>query len=186
MNPNVKKFPTWWLLIVAGSIFLGIGLFAFIDPLSSYMKLVKFTGIALLLNGVLLLVISAVNGKRLRERLWMQAESTLHMLFGILFLFNPLLAFIALPYFIGAWIFLVGLLKMMASLALQKTLRGWAFIFGVGALCTLFGLLLLFSPFVRSNDVTLLIGAFGVIMGGLYIIDAFRFRKMVETLDMML
>jgi len=185
MNPNVKKFPTWWLLIVTGSIFLGIGILAFIDPLSSYMKLVKFNGIALLLNGALLMVISAVNAKRLRERLWMQAESIVHMLFGILFLFNPLLAFIALPYFIGTWILLVGILKMMASLALKKTVRGWAYILAVGALCTLFGLLLLFSPFVRSNDATLLIGIFGVTMGGLYLVDAFRFRKMEETLDMM-
>jgi uncharacterized membrane protein HdeD (DUF308 family) len=186
MNKNVKKIPTWWLLFVAGAIFLGIGVFAFLDPLSSYVKLVKFTGIALLFDGVLLVIISAVNGKRLRERLWMQAESILHMLFGILFLFNPLLAFIALPYFIGAWILLVGLLKTAASLALRATVRGWAFILAVGALCNLFGLLLLFSPLVRSNDVTLLIGIFGVIMGGLYIVDAFRFRKMEETLEMML
>jgi len=33
---------------------------------------------------------------------------------------------------------------------------------------------------------TLLIGAFGIVIGALYIIDALRYRKMEETLDLML
>ena len=186
MRPNTKKFPTWWLLILTGSIFLGIGLLAFIDPLSSYWKLVKFNGIGLLVNGGLLLVISAVNIKAPRERIWMQAESILHMLFGIIFLFNPLLSFIALPYFIGCWILLVGILKILGAIVLRATIRGWLFILGVGVLCTVFGSLMLFSPFVKASSITILIGIFGVSMGLVYFFDAFRYRKMEETMDMML
>ena len=186
MNPNSKNSPTWWLLILAGVIFLGIGAYAFIDPLSSYMKLVKFTGVGLILNGALLLILSATNGKYPRERIWMQAESIVHMLFGILFLLNPLLSFIALPYFIGCWVFLVGVIKIITSLILKGTIRGWVFILGVGILCVLLGLMLLYIPFVKANGVTILIGVFGLIMGFLYVIDAFRYRKMKDTLDMML
>lgn len=186
MLPNTKKFPTWWLLIVAGAIFLGIGTLAFIDPFSSYLKLVKFTGVCLLLNGILLLVICVTNTKYPRERKWMQAESVLHLLFAILFLFNPLLTFIALPYFTGTWIFLVGIVKIAAALSMRRIVRGWGFILVVGILCLLFGSLLLFDPFTRSRDVTDLIGLFGVIMGGLYVVDAFRYRKTEDTLDMML
>ncbi|HXB93464.1 MAG TPA: DUF308 domain-containing protein [Puia sp.] len=186
MQPNAKKTSTWWLLAIIGLLFLGVGLFAFIDPLSSYMKLVKFTGIGLILNGGLLMVMSALNTRYPRERIWMQAESILHMLFGIFFLFNPLLAFIALPYFIGGWILLVGILKTLAALALRTTVRGWLFILATGVLCIVFGVLMIYSPFVRANGITVLIGSFGVIMGALYIIDSFRYRKMKETLDMML
>jgi uncharacterized membrane protein HdeD (DUF308 family) len=181
-----KKLLTCTLLILTGAIFLGIGILAFTDPFSSYLKLVKFSGIGLLINGAFLLVVSAVNTRYRRERLWMQAESVVHMLFGILFLFNPLLSFIALPYFIGPWIFIIGMLKILAALSLRKTLRGWTFIMGIGLLCAVFGILLLFSPFLRANDMTVLIGAFGVVIGALYIIDALRYRKMEETLDMML
>src|ERR1700744_5946475 len=110
-----KKKSAWGLLLAAGLIFLGIGIFAFIDPLSSYMKLVKFTGIALLLDGSLLLTLVILNNNNPRERNWMQAESILHLFFGIIFIFNPLLAFIGLPYFIGVWLLLVGILKTMAA-----------------------------------------------------------------------
>ena len=48
------------------------------------------------------------------------------------------------------------------------------------------GLMLLYIPFVKANGVTILIGVFGLIMGILYVIDAFRYRKMKDTLDMML
>src|SRR6202012_3808145 len=113
-----KKKSAWGLLLAAGIIFLAIGILAFIDPLSSYMKLVKFTGISLLLNGGILLTM-AILTKHPREQIWMQTESILHLFFGILFLFNPLLAFIALPYFIGSWLFLVGMLKILAAISLR-------------------------------------------------------------------
>src|SRR6202012_5165404 len=108
-----KKKSAWGLLLAAGFIFLGIGIFAFIDPLGSYMKLVKFTGIPLLLIGGILLTMAILNTRYPNERKWMKTESILHLFFGILSLFNPLLAVIALPYFIGSWLLLVGALKIL-------------------------------------------------------------------------
>jgi uncharacterized membrane protein HdeD (DUF308 family) len=44
---------------------------------------------------------------------------------------------------------------------------------------------LLFSPFARASSITFLIGAFGVIMGSLYIIDALRYRRRPDNVDVM-
>jgi uncharacterized membrane protein HdeD (DUF308 family) len=183
---STKNISYWWLLLAAGVIFAGMGIFAFIDPLGSYLKLVKFTGIALLLNGGILLTMAILNTKYPQETKWMQIESILHLFFGILFLFNPLLAFIALPYFIGSWILLVGIVKTIAALSLRHSVRGWLIIFLAGALCDLFGVLIIFSPLPKARGITILIGVFGLIMGSLYIIDAFRYRKMDDTLGMMM
>ena len=79
--------------LLPGIIFFSVGILAFIDPLNGYLKLVKFTGIALLLNGGILLTIVIVNTKYPKEKNWMQAESIVHLFFGILFLLNPLLGF---------------------------------------------------------------------------------------------
>lgn len=184
--PYIKKFPTWWLLLATGIIFFSVGVFAFIDPLNSYLKLVKFTGIALLLNGGILLTIVIVNTKYPNEKNWMQAESIVHLFFGILFLLNPLLAFIALPYFIGSWMLVVGVFKTLAAISLHRSVRGWLLILLAGIIFILFGLLLLFIPLPKANDITILLGAFGVIMGSLYIVDSYRYRKMKDTLDMLL
>jgi uncharacterized membrane protein HdeD (DUF308 family) len=183
---SIKKFPTWWLLLATGIIFFCVGILAFVDPLSSYLKLVKFTGISLLLNGGILLTIVIVNTKYPNEKNWMQAESIVHLFFGILFLLNPLLAFIALPYFIGAWMFVVGVFKIFAAFSLRHSIRGWMLILLAGALFVFFGFLLLFIPLPKADSITILLGAFGIIMGSLYIIDSYRYRKMKDTLDMLL
>jgi uncharacterized membrane protein HdeD (DUF308 family) len=183
---SIKKFPTWWLLLATGIIFFSVGILAFVDPLSSYLKLVKFTGVALLLNGGILLTIVIVNTKYPNEKNWMQAESIVHLFFGILFLLNPLLAFIALPYFIGVWMLVVGIFKSFAAISFRRSIRGWMLILLAGAIFVVFGLLLLFIPLPKANDITILLGIFGVIMGSLYIIDSYRYRKLKDTLDMLL
>jgi uncharacterized membrane protein HdeD (DUF308 family) len=186
MSSPAKNFATWGFLFIAGVIFFSVGILAFINPMSSYVKLTKFAGVGLLLNGGLLLAMIIIRPMQPRERNWLQAESILHLFFGILFLLNPLLAFIALPYFIGSWLFLVGLLKMLAALFLRHKLGRWGFIALVGLVFFVFGTLLLFSPFARATSITLIIGCFGIIMGILYMIDAFRYRKLDDSLDMLL
>jgi len=186
MASSAKYVATWGLVFIAGIIFLSVGILAFFDPLSSYVKLAKFAGVGLLLNGGLLLTVIIVRPMRARERNWLQAESILHLFFGILFLLNPLLSFIALPFFIGCWLFLAGVIKMLCAISLRLRRKGWVFVLFIGLIFAVFGFLLLFSPFARANSITVLIGSFGGVMGTLYIIDSIRFRKIEDTLDMML
>ena len=181
-----KNSSIWILLMTVGAVFLIIGVLAFTRPLSSYVKLAKYTGAGLLLNGILLQTIIVVNKRYPRENSWMQAESILHFLFALLLLFNPLLSFILLPYLIGIWILLVGVLKTIAALYLRKVVRGWKFILLVGVLSVIFGIALLYIPFVRAEGITILIGTFASSMGVLYILDAFYYRKREDTLDLML
>jgi uncharacterized membrane protein HdeD (DUF308 family) len=181
-----KKHTIWWLLISVGAVFLIIGLLAFTRPLSSYVRLAKYTGAGLLLNGIILQAVIVLNKKYPQERNWMQVESVLDFLFALLLLFNPVLSFLLLPYLIGIWILLVGVLKVLAALFLRRVVRGWKFILLVGILSVTFGLSLLYSQFARAEGITLLIGAFAAIMGMLYVLDAFYYRKREDTLDMML
>ncbi|HVV06866.1 MAG TPA: DUF308 domain-containing protein [Puia sp.] len=181
-----KRSSIWILLMAVGVVFLVIGVMAFLHPLSSYVKLAKYAGAGLLINGILLQAVIVVNKRYPQESLWMQIESILDFLFALLLLINPLLSFILLDYLIGIWILLVGILKILAAFSLRRVVRGWRFILLVGMLSVIFGGTLLYSPFVRAEGITWLIGAFGTIMGFLYILDSFYFRKREDTLDMML
>ena len=70
-----KRSSIWILLLTVGVVFLVIGVMAFIHPLSSYVKLAKYAGAGLLINGVLLQEVIVVNMKYPQERLGMQIES---------------------------------------------------------------------------------------------------------------
>ncbi len=186
----MKKLKTWGLLNVTGILFIAIGIYCFVSPSNAYVKLVKYSGIALLVNGFLLVVASFIHTSSriswIRERKWMHAESILEFIFGILLVFNPLLSFIVFPFLIGYCIICIGILKIAASLSLKNDMRGWALIVIIGILLCIFGALIVYYPFARVNDVTLLIGIFALIMGTLTLFDSFRLRNSKDTLNMML
>ena len=180
----MKKNATRVLLILAGLSLIGLGIYAFLNPLYTYVKLVKHSGLALLFNGAFLQLISASAQTFPKERKWLLAESVLDFCFGLLLLFNPLLSFIVFPFLIGPWVLSIGVLKILASLDLKPFIRGWMFITAFGILAAVFGLLILFDPFPNSNGITILIGIFGIVMGAIYIYDAFRFRHDENTLNL--
>src|ERR1700685_2734556 len=101
----MKKFKPRWLLGIVGIILIIIGLFSFMNALYTYVKLVRFSGIALLVIGVVLQVSSASAHISFRiEKKSMLVESITDYIFGILLIFNPFLTFIVYPILISGWI----------------------------------------------------------------------------------
>jgi uncharacterized membrane protein HdeD (DUF308 family) len=184
--PIKKQVPTGWLMIGTGVVFLAIGIFVFLHPWHAYYRLAKYTGILLLLDAALLLYVAVKRTRNDRERNWILAEVIVDLLFVLLFLFNALLSFLALPLFIGSWMGIIGGLKIAASLFLRKDIRGWGFILVEGLISLLFYGWVIYVPAPRAVSITVPIGLFAVLMGFFNIIEAIRFRKMENTLDMML
>ena len=181
----MEKLKTWRLLFIAGLILFGIGIYCWVTPLNAYYRLVKYSGFVLLMIGLLLMWASANRRILIREKKWMSVESIVNFFFGILLIISPILSFIVFPILIGHWILCVGILKILGSLSLRKDIRGWMFILFTGILSVVFGILIAYVSFSKANDITALIGSFGVMMGLLAMIDSFRFRKMEGTLGMM-
>ncbi|MDP4212705.1 MAG: DUF308 domain-containing protein [Bacteroidota bacterium] len=184
--PLKKKIPTAWLLMVIGFVFVAIGVFVFLFPWHAYYRLTKYTGILLLLNAILLLYIAISRTRNARERNWILAESIIDFLFVMIFFFNALLSFFALPFFIGLWMGFVGGLKVAASLALKKVLKGWGFILSEGIVSVLFSIWVFNGPSPKAIGITIPIGLFALLMGAFNIFEALRFKKTESTLDMML
>jgi uncharacterized membrane protein HdeD (DUF308 family) len=188
VNPYLavmKKLKNWWLLMIAGALLLALGIFALVSPWRAYVKMVHYGGVVLLLNGILLIGVSYTSHSSLREKHWILVESLMDLFFGVILLFNPLLSFIAFPIFIGYWMIGKGILKTIASVRLAGYIRGWLLICLAGLLSIGSGLLVVYNPLERSDGITLFVGAFGLIMGALYIFDSLRWRKMTDTVNMM-
>lgn len=181
-----KRIPTGWLLTVIGFIFIATGLFIFLHPWHAYYRLTKYSGILLLLNALLLLYVAITRTRNARERNWVLAESIIDFLFVMIFFFNALLSFFALPFFIGLWMGLVGGLKIAAALALRKMIRGWGFIVAEGIVSVLFSIWVFNGPSPTAVSITTPIGLFALLMGAFNLFEAFRFKKTESTLDLML
>lgn len=178
-------FKTWWLLLCFGAAFIALGLFSFINPFLTFIKLVAYAGIILFLDGILLAVLSSRLTDKTEKNL-LAAESAVNFFFAALLCFNPLLTLIALPLIMGGWLISTGFVKLLASFVLRKNLHEWLFISIAGCTAMLFGFLIIYNPTDKANGMLMLSGAFWLLMGLFYIIDAFRFKNEAITLSIML
>src|ERR1700722_1151199 len=135
-----KNYKTWWLMLSAGCILVVIGGFSYLYPWNAYIQLAIYSGFALILNGIFILIHAFAIKSSKGEKNWLTMESLLDILFGATLILNPLLAIIAFPTVIGFWIFLRGIIKVSASLALKNMVKGWIFILGIGVVSAVFGL----------------------------------------------
>jgi len=182
----MKKWKASWLLIAAGILFFLTGLFCLISPLVAYVYLVKFSGLALLLNGIVLQVASSTAHLSFAsEKRSMRIESILDFIFGILLLFNPFMTFILYPVLIGYWILFMGILKVIVSLLVRNKIRGWLFVFALGILSILFAFGIIFSPSTRAKDVAVIIGVFFILLGAVLFYDSVKLKRMHETIDLL-
>jgi uncharacterized membrane protein HdeD (DUF308 family) len=181
----MKSSNFWWLLTIAGGILIALGIFCLASPLRAYVFLSHYSGLALLLNGILLMVVSYKSSASSREKKWLLAESVLDILFAACLLFNPFMTFIAFAILFGPWMIGKGILRMLAAISL-KLIRGRIFILFAGLLSVVFGLLIIFYPLAKANGITIFLGLFALIMGTMYVFDSIRYRKLSDTLDLML
>ncbi|TDW96694.1 DUF308 domain-containing protein [Dinghuibacter silviterrae] len=71
----MKKFDITKLLLIAGTFWLALGIFASISPSVTYVVIVQYSGIALFLDGILWLSLCFASDSSRRERNWRMAES---------------------------------------------------------------------------------------------------------------
>ncbi|HEY2348101.1 MAG TPA: DUF308 domain-containing protein [Puia sp.] len=181
----MKSSNFWWFLTIAGGIFILFGIFCLLSPLRAYVLLTRYSGLTLLLNGILLIIVAYRSNAALREKKWLLAESVLDILFAACLLFNPFMTFLAFALLIGPWMIGVGILKTLAACML-KHIRGRIFIFFAGLVSIVFGLLIIFYPLTKARGITVFLGFFTLIIGTLYVFDSIRYRKLPDTLDLVL
>jgi uncharacterized membrane protein HdeD (DUF308 family) len=158
-----------WLLISCGGIVLVIaGIACFVNPLTSYLRLVRYAGLGMLVNSVMLMTLSLLLHLGKAEKRWMIAKSLLDLFFALILCYNPLLTFIAFPLLAGFLILCSGLLKTAAALLItSRNVRPVSMI--TGLLFLVFGILLMRATFRSDIDINIILGLFGSALGSLYL-----------------
>ncbi|MBZ4191627.1 DUF308 domain-containing protein [Niabella beijingensis] len=152
IKPRTNRLPLWPITPIASILLIGISVYIFTYPWDSYLQLIKLSGIGILLNGLLLIVLYYIEGALLTRSIWLLMESVLNSLFGALMLFNPLLNFLLFSYFTSIWAICWGCLKIVQSLFQKKELRGWYLLSAEGACAIVIGGILLHLPFIKARQ----------------------------------
>lgn len=84
-------------------------------------------------------------------------------------------------YFIAFWAIFIGVLEIAASFELRKLIKNeWLHIIN-GLLSIIFGFLILINAFAGAIALTILLGAFALIYGGIYLSLYFKLKKIRES-----
>jgi uncharacterized membrane protein HdeD (DUF308 family) len=165
----------WWLLLIRGLVGILFGVLAIAWPGLTLLFLAILYGAFALMDGILA-VSAAIRGGTVTPRWWLAVLGLAGIAAGVLSFAWPGMTALILLYFIAAWAIVIGVTQIMGAIALRKEIDDeWLLIAG-GTLAVLFGIALFVRPGAGALALALVIGAFAIAHGILFVLFALRVR----------
>lgn len=143
-EPQTKK---WWKHLLLGILFLLLGTWIFITPLTSYMSLSLFFTLALIITGVFEIIASTLYRKETNNWGWHLVGGIVDFIIGAVLLFNPVMTMTLLPYVLAIWLMYKGVVSTLISLRLKSfDIKGWVWMLAMGIGTLLFAILIYIYP----------------------------------------
>jgi len=166
----------WWLVALRGVLGITFGALALLFPEITLIALVIVFAAYMLADGVLS-IISAVRAARKGER-WglLVLEGVCNIATGVLASLWPGITIFVFTILIAAWAIVSGTLMSAAAFRLTQMHGRW-WLRAAGVLSVIFGFLLILAPFIGAIVLTIWLGAYAIVFGGLLLVLAFRLRS---------
>lgn len=175
----------WWLKLVAGILLIAMGVVVFFYPGESYMALVVFFGIAILISGIVQISMAIASPSYFTSRGWLIAGGILDIILGIILCSNLVVSAITIPFIVGIWALYRGIMTINFSSDMSMMHipgSGWSIFFGV--ILILLSLMILFQPFsIGVPAVVVLLGVSFIMMGCTYIYISCILKRVHKFFD---
>lgn len=160
----------WWAVTLRGVAALLFGLMALIWPGITLLALVVLFGVYALVDGIVALGSAVIGGRRTLGKRWLLAfEGAAGLIAGIMAFAWPAATTLVLLWLIAAWAMVTGLLEIVAAIRLRSEIRGEWLLALSGSLSVLFGILLVVWPATGALALVMLIGAYAIALGAVFI-----------------
>ncbi len=158
----------WYLLLIVGLIYVGLGIWVFFTPLSSYLALSILFSISFLVSGVADIFFSISNRKELDSWGWKLALGILSTIVGLILISQPLLSLTTLPLFVGFMALFYSIMAISFSIELKNYgVKDWGFTLFIGILGIIFSYILIWNPLFAGLTIVYWTG-FALITIGIY------------------
>ncbi len=168
----------WWVLLLRGMVAVVFGVMAWtMPPSQSIETLVLVFGVFAFVDGSLQ-VWTALAERRERDN-WvlLMMWGLVGIGAGVMTFSVPELTAVALLFYIAVWAIAKGVLEIMAAIRLRKEITGeWLLILG-GVISIIFGGFLMANPAEGAIALLWIIAMYAFIFGLLFIVLAFKLRK---------
>lgn len=121
------KVNHWWLLLVAGFMLIGLGIWVLISPFISYVYIALIFVALAFATGIFEIFFSIINRKNLSDWATFLVGGILDMLIAAYVFSDPTILMFFLPPVMGVWLLMkcVIFIRSMAVFQKYKTLNWW-------------------------------------------------------------
>ena len=173
-----KKIKNWWIPLLLGILFIFLGIWLLRTPLESYASLSLIFSAFILLSGLFWIALAISNNKSLPGWGWYLVGGVFELIIGVLLIMYPLITLKILPFFIGFWLFLGGIMAIVSSFQLKYSgAMGWRWLLTLGIATLLFSTLLLAKPGIAGIGIVLMTAASLITLGVFRVVFAFKIKK---------
>lgn len=191
MNTDVTDSPflrdalafaktNWWLFLLGGLLYIVFGVLALARPADALLALSVIFASFVLVDGIFSIV-RALGAKGADGRWWVFFAGLVSVLVGLYALLGPISTVLLFVYVIAFQAIFFGIGIFMFGVAICKIVRGEWMLYATGLLSLLFGLLLLWAPGIGGMSVSMMIGAWALLIGILRVVFALQVRRMVRS-----
>ncbi len=169
-NINFIGYNTqyWWLMLFAGILFIGLGIWILAAPVDSYLSLSTLFAFGMVFAGVFEIIFAIGNHRALHGWGWTLAGGMIDLFLGSYLLNYPLLSMVVMPLIMGLWMLFRGCMAIGSSLELRAYgVLDWAWLLVTGVLIVLLSFLIIGNPLFAAISIVVWT-AFAFILSGIF------------------
>ncbi len=91
----------WWILLIIGLLFVGLGIYTFAFPTASYVALSVFSAVSFLFSGISEIIFSISNKDEIDSWGWTLTYGIITAIVGFMLVVNPILSLEVFAYYVG-------------------------------------------------------------------------------------
>lgn len=164
----------WWYLLIRGILLIVLGLLALFSPGIVLVSLLLYLGIVAVLGGIFTIIGSIFSKDE--GKFGGVLEGLIYLAIGLLFIFAPGFVLSSIVYFIAFWALISGILQIVYAIKLRKIIQNEWIAIVSGVLSVIFALVLFFNVVSSANAIIMVLGAFAIVSGILYMMLAFKLK----------
>ncbi len=145
MENNQAKY--WWLYSLTGLIMFFGGIWIIRFPVDDFIALGLFFSMLLLTIGILEILYSLANTKKILNWEWILLSGIFNMILGVFLMSDEALTMAVLPFIFGIWLAFSGASQIGRALLLKaQPYKRWGWMLASGAMTLVFSIFVIYHP----------------------------------------
>ncbi len=182
MGKTQTTLKHWYLPLISGLIFVGMGFYTFNHPLASYVALSMLFSLSFIFSGLSEIIFALSNKSENRNTGWTLFLGIVTFVIGLSLLANPEISIATLPLYVGFIVLFRSIGSVIHSLDLKKNnSSSWGGFMFMGILGIIFSQFLMHNPTFTGMTIVIWTGIALLTAGILNIFLSFRLKKLVAA-----